>query len=500
MLNSTSPVYLHILQNAALVLLSLAFLPVSTYVLLCSYVLQLLTFPRHYIRRQLARQNANFRPKTIIVTGVGMTKGLVLARAFHEAGHTVIGADFEPHHVPVCGRFSRALKRFYRLPKPDAVQGATHYIEELTRIASLEKADLWVSCSGVASAVEDGQVKEILERITDCVAIQYDVDTTEMLHEKSSFIAHTQSIGLPVPETFDVTSRSAVHKILDNASKKKKRYIMKSVGVDDSVRGDMTLLPRRTMSQTYSHISKISISSSKPWVLQEFVKGKEYCTHALVVHGEVVAFVACESSELLMHYMALHSDSALSDSMLKFTQEFVSRSGGSWNGHLSFDFLVQQRSTEKGLEQLLFPIECNPRAHTAVALFNGLAKPMSNAYFQATAASEPNGVVDHHHKANVLIPQNPARYYWIGHDLVELVILPLIRLMLMRQSLRSVASHWKTFAEHLLFWKDGTYELWDPLPWWWLYHVYWPGMFAAAILNRQWWSRINVSTTKMFRC
>ncbi|KAG9590125.1 hypothetical protein KCU90_g14242, partial [Aureobasidium melanogenum] len=50
------------------------------------------------------------------------------------------------------------------------------------------------------------------------------------------------------------------------------------------------------------------------------------------------------------------------------------------------------------------------------------------------------------------------------------------------------------------FWKDGTYEIWDPLPAWWLYHVYWPFQFAKSLVTGFKWSRINVSTTKMFGC
>jgi len=300
-----------------------------------------------------------------------------------------------------------------------------------------------------------------------------------------------------VPETHDVTSRSAVHKVLDYAPKRNKQYIMKSVGMDDAARGNaMQLLPRRTLSQTYTHVSKIDVSRSNPYVLQAFVKGKEYCTHALVVRGQVEVFVSCPSAELLMHYEALHSESALNQAMLKFTQEFVARSGGNWIGHLSFDFLVEERATEKGLEQLLFAIECNPRAHTAVLLFSGLDLEMAQSYTKAAAPAQVNGL-----KANnpsIVIPKQPAKYYWVGHDLVELVVLPLLQLFMLRLPPRQFLQSAGTFLSHLLFWKDGTFEIWDPLPWYMLYHVYWPGMFLAVIWNRKWWSRINVSTTKMF--
>ena len=494
MLDGQSSWQLHFAQNASLILLSLCFLPIDTFALFFSYALHVLT-ARNTTRRRIRRSH-DFRQKTILVTGVGMTKGLALARQFYKAGHNVVGADFEPHGVPVSGRFSKALKKFYALSKPNEEEGSAYYIQDLLRIIQREKIDLWVSCSGVASAVEDGQAKEVIERRSNCKAIQFDMVTTSTLHEKHSFIQYTLNLGLPAPETHDVTSRGAVHKVLHAA--KKKQYIMKSVGVDDAVRGNMTLLPRRTLSDTYSHISKIPISDHKPWVLQQYIRGEEYCTHALIIRGEVRAFVACPSLELLMHYEALPPTSSLSVAMLKFTTEFAARSGKHMTGHLSFDFLVQETTTESGLEKTLYPIECNPRAHTAVVLFNGQSEECAKAYM-AAITSNMNGNASEH-VTNAVTPSNSERYYWIGHDLVVLIFLPLLQVLMLKSSMADLVRDCSIFFQHLFLWRDGTFETWDPLPWWWLYHVYWPGQFLSCILQRRKWSRINVSTAKMFAC
>ncbi|MCJ1467688.1 hypothetical protein MMC07_006313 [Pseudocyphellaria aurata] len=430
---------------------------------------------------------------------------------FHDAGHDVIGADFESHGVPVSGRFSRALRRFYALPKPTEKDGSAYYIHDLLQIVRRERVQIWVSCSGVASAVEDGQAKENLERRTDCIAIQFDVASTTTLHEKHTFIQHTRSLGLPAPETHNVTSRAAVHKVLNatpsGGTRARKQYIMKSVGVDDALRGNMTLLPRRTTSKTYQHVSNIPISCSKPWVLQQYIHGKEYCTHALVVNGHVKAFVACPSAELLMHYEALPPTSALSRSMLRFTQEFAARSPGQMTGHLSFDFLVDESATEKGLEMVLQPIECNPRAHTAVVLFNDLGPEMAAAYLSAldpmahtNDSSEPQSSDAEAEHDSILAPTCPAKYYWLGHDIVTLLFLPLLSILQGKMGIGTYMYGLQQLATHVLFWKDGTFEAWDPLPWWWLNHIYWPGVFLASVLGDEKWSRVNVSTGKVFGC
>ncbi|KAL6713220.1 hypothetical protein ACLMJK_009341 [Lecanora helva] len=516
MLTDRSPWVLHLAQNAALILISLLLIPISNTLLILSYLARPFLSSDNAARNHI-RRSPNFRPRTVLVTGVGMTKGLMLARTFYLAGHNVIGADFQTYGIPVCGRYSKALKKFYPLPKPNPIDGSTHYVQELLRIVQQENIELWVSCSGVASAIEDGQAKEILERRTDCKCIQFSVTTTQTLHEKHTFISQTAALGLPVPETHNVTSRAAVHRVLHESPRTKKRYIMKSVDMDDAVRGDMTILPRRTMSETYTHLSTIPISDKKPWVLQQFISGgREYCTHALIVNNRVLAFLACPSLELLMHYSALPPDSALNKAMLRFTQEFAGRfPEQGFTGHLSFDFLVEERVSEKGAELCLEPIECNPRAHTAVCLFQGkevelaeryleVLKPQINGYTEDGESAE-SAIEAEDSTTTPLTPlPNPPSYYWLGHDIVTLLLLPLLSLIpLPNKPFFSPLTYLKsinTFLTHLLWWKDGTWELWDPLPMWWLYHIYWPGQFLASMLTGRKWSRVNVGTTKMFGC
>ena len=426
-----------------------------------------------------------------------MTKGLTLARSFYVAGHNVVGADFETEAL-ICGRVSESLMRFYNLRKPGSKSGSALYIQDVLDIILGEDIDLWVSCSGVASAVEDGETKEMIEARTACKAIQFDVATTQMLHEKHTFIANTSRIGLLVPETHNVTNLSAVETALQ-ASPKGRKYIMKPIGMDDANRADMTLLPRPTAKETSRHLSKLNVSETAPWILQQFIKGPEYCTHSLVVKGQVKAFVACPSAELLMHYEALPSDSHLSGAMLRFTQKYADEGGESFTGHLSFDCIVDQSSLNSE-EPALYPIECNPRAHTAVVLFNGTAD-LAEAYLSlleplATPSTESS------RKKMIVTPQRADKYYWIGHDLVTLVLLPLLSLLSFQPgtSIVQIAQRSATFLEHVLIWRDGTLEWWDPVPWWWLYHVYWPMEFWNALRSGKKWSRVNVSTTKMFEC
>ncbi|KAI0203171.1 hypothetical protein F4808DRAFT_458386 [Astrocystis sublimbata] len=335
---------------------------------------------RHSVTSKITpppRPKQNETRRTILVTGVGMAKGLTLARAFHLSGHRVLGADFEDYSIPCSGRFSNSLSGFYRLPRPLSPDHTEPYTDHLLHIIKDEKVDLWVSCSGVASAIEDAQAKEAIEERTSCKCIQFDVATTSVLHEKNKFMRACAERNLPIPDTHEVTSKDEVLHILSSSALlfPGRKYILKPVGMDDVNRGDMTLLPLSSDIMTLKHVSRLYISTSAPWILQQFIPGgEEYCTHALVVRGELKCFVACPSAELLMHYAPLPQDDELWRAMHDFTVGYLKRSPDALDmtGHLSFDFMVDSGALEeKGgrLERCLYAIECNPRAHTAVVLF-----------------------------------------------------------------------------------------------------------------------------------
>jgi hypothetical protein len=240
-----------------------------------------------------------------------------------------------------------------------------------------------------------------------------------------------------------------------------------------------------------------------------------------VVRGEIKAFVGCKSKELLMHYEALKEGDEVRESMLAFTREFIKKTMAAaeksyheekeeMTGHLSFDFLAEEDEDGK---KVLYAIECNPRAHTAVVLFGQepiQREGMARAYLEVLNTKRAAKL-----ETPFVTPPTPCpRYYWVAHDIVTLAFHPLVRLLRgdRRASVGTFIAGIKEFSEHVLFWQDGTYAAWDPLPWWWLCHVFWParlmiGGWHALKLARGnarqgggWWSRVNVSTGKVFAC
>lgn len=497
------------------------------------------------LRRQ-CRAAPDFRQRTVLVTGISMTKGLTLARAFRLTGHRVVGADFNVLRSSVWlpdwlggRRFSKACSAVYHLEKPvysasmtqqERTFVAEKYANDILDIVREEQVDLWVSCSGVASAAEDGMVRtKLLQRErprTECV--QFDEETTMKFHEKNTFVKYMEELGLPVPETHEVVSHEEANKILlgNLTSHTGRKFIMKPVGMDDAHRGNMTLLPLSQElgteaypgADTEAYVRKLPISKERPWILQQFITGnREYCTHTLVVDGEVKVFVACPSSELLMHYKALPAEDPLSKEMLAFTKQVAKAEKQTgdipFTGHLSFDFMVEEDTQNEGGMIKMYAIECNPRAHTAVALFatpGAEMRDMVDAYmsvFPKQKKKEPAHSEYEKWHLDAIKPPNVVRppadvtpRYWIGHDLVTLVLLPFLKLLIWPFSIFKFIDSLSEFADHVMSWQDGLFEIWDPWPSVALYHVYWPGAILESWWKGERWSRVNVSTTKMFAC
>ncbi|KAI6781926.1 uncharacterized protein J7T54_005136 [Emericellopsis cladophorae] len=476
----------HRIKNLALLVLSLVFLPIDTLVILCIDVYSRL------LGRKPSHNGARGK-KTVLVTGVSMAKGLALARHFRRAGHRVIGADF---HALSQGRVSSAIDKFYALPWPAAEEMPDDedieddgYALALLKIVRENKVDIWVSNSDVSAAIQDGLARDMIESQTSAKAIQLSARHVRLLHEKDSFMTLCHKLGLPIPDTQIVSSRSDIIEFFANRGGLKltpdasTRYLIKPIGVNDIARFDMPLLPLESEEETLRRLDSIPLGSGK-FIVQEFIQGFEFCTHALVVRGKVRAFVSCPSSELLMHYKAMDPDTPLSNAMLEFTEKLAASLGETFTGHASFDFLVKA-GEDKG-EVVVYPIECNPRVHTAVVLFNDT--PELVAEYLSVLHDTPS-------RGPPIVPRHPHKYYWLGQETVERLLYPLYRDF---PALPHKTPEFRSFVEHVQHWKDGTFETWDPWPWWWLYHVYWPVQFARYLVWGR-WHKVNVSTGKAFQ-
>ena len=490
-LQSNDSWILHLLRNVLIVSISIILLPFSAFITIIAFALQQVRIVRPP-RRSLMKEN--FCEPRVLITGVGMTKGLVLARTMYLGGCEVFGAGFkEPGNVS-CGKFSRSISKFFNLQDPKC-HGTQAYISQVVEIILSEQIDLWISCSGVATAVEDARLAHAIQEKTKCKAFQFDEQSITALDDKLKFMKKTSELQLARMNWYSLSGPKDVCGVLQliKDSGAGVRFMIKSANMDDSTRGSLPLIGPQNLDVAEQVLRSLDYGKGQRWILQEFIEGgEEYCTQAVIVNGKVRAFTACPSASVLMHYHQLDVNSILYQEMLKFTQDYAISLGNNPTGHLSFDFLIRYTPSDGGFCGSIVPIECNPRCHTAIVLFEGIEIQLAVRYLEALNGNE---------RGEILQPKLQSRggFYWAAHDVVVLGFASVLDLLLASDQSRLAAIHQLLECVlHISTWRDPVFVWWDPLPWLALNHLYWPWKLVLASWYGARWRQLNVSTGKMF--
>jgi hypothetical protein len=446
-----------------------------------------------------------------LVTGIGTAKGLALARAFYHAGHRVIGADFEPYLIPVCGHFSKSIEIFYRLSRPSNDEGTAAYIQDVLSIILKEKVELWISCSDI-SATDDAEAAEVIERRTKCKAIQFDHTLTETLSQIPSFIYSAKELGLNVPESHIVTSETealnAIYPSSPRAGPSKMNFLITSIRQDSPNHNFETLYLLPTLEETEHRIRKLNPTPFNPFFIQEDIPGTEYTTHALILKGKLTAFVACLSTANT--YTALSYSSALSQAMLLYTRTYIS-SLSSPTGHLSLTFRVPDSLSITGEETFgapdsytelmskIYAVSAYPGVNTAVVLFSDESEDLAEMYLSILPGHEPLGIANGHRDPERVVTPKPTveNYYWVGQEIVGGIFGSLFAFLRGEVGFGALWTSWMDVLGNLVGCRDATFELWDPWPWWWLYAGYWPAVFLCCLWEARRWSGEDVSEGRL---
>jgi predicted O-methyltransferase YrrM len=235
------------------------------------------------------------QPKTILIAGGRMTKALQLARSFHAAGHRAILIDTEKFWHSG-NQYSNTVAAFYTVPNPATdLQG---YIDRLQAIAHREKVDLFIPVAIFTVLYYDGMTKHPLADY--CEVCHFDAETIHMLDDKFTFAEQARSLDLTIPKTYRITSPAQVLNF--DFSNEKRQYVLKSIPYDAKHRLDLTKLLCETPEATAAFVNHLPISEAKPWILQEFIPGQEYCTHSTVRDGRSTLYCCCQSSAFQVNY------------------------------------------------------------------------------------------------------------------------------------------------------------------------------------------------------
>jgi predicted ATP-grasp superfamily ATP-dependent carboligase len=427
------------LQNlGTLALLAIAF-PFNYTVVLLAWLWSWASQP--FRRSSLSTE----QPKNILIAGARMTKALQLARSFHAVGHRVILIDTEKFWHSG-NRFSNSVAGFYTVPDPN--QDLEGYIKTLQTIAQTESIDLFIPVAIFAVLYHDGMTKHPLSDY--CEICHFDAEITQTLDDKFAFVERARSLSLSVPKSFRITSPEQVLNF--DFSHETRKYILKSIPYDSNRRLNLTKLPCDTPEKTAAFVSSLPISEQKPWIMQEFIPGQEYCTHSTVRDGKSTLYCCCPSSAFQVNY-----EQADKPEIKAWVDRFLVGIAGT--GQASFDFIQAQDGT-------VYAIECNPRAHSAITLFYN-HPGVANAYLNSQAPTEP-----------IQPLANAKPTYWLYHELWRL------------NEVRSL-KQLRLWMRNILHGKDAIFTVNDPLPFLMVHHWQIPILVLENLRKLQSWIRID---------
>lgn len=411
-------------------------------------------------RRQAAQRNVHFYPKTVLITGVGTPHGLALARAWDAEGHRVVGVDVADLNIPVRsgGGMSNALLAYYRVPKD-------HYISRILDIIHREKIDIWIPCSPKATAIEDATARQVVESRTTCRCIAFDPELTSRLIRPDSFRHFLAERDLPVLEQHQVQSRDSIHKILNRSPTKS--YHMRRV--KSSANEAAVILPKRTLSKTYSEVSEITISKETPWIIQQQTRLGEFYADLLLVHGHVHAIKVRMVETRAPHWGASRMDEALATAVHRLMQRFALKGGIRMTGHLSVRLLVDEEFDHTSVRHTIHIADCVPGASAIENLLRDACSPVAG-YLEVLAAEPTEPAAWNVATTLSPIPRPSSNLVAMVENLLTRFSPRFFPLDLIKGTITALEAELVPF----LFWKDPRFEPHDPLPWWWHVHVYQP--------------------------
>lgn len=387
--------------------------------------------------------------RTVLVSGAKMTKALVLARLFHQAGHRVVMVETARYRL-TAHRFSRAVAAFHVVPDP----GSPDYADALLRVVKDEDVDVWVPVSSPASSLPEAQAAQVLHDAlgTGIEVVHLDADTLERIDDKHQFAVMADEAGLAVPATHRITDPQQVLDFDFDAHPGP--WVLKSIPYDPVRRLDLTPLPRPTPAETAAFVRDLPISPEQPWILQELLDGVEWCTHGTARDGRLTVWVCCRSSAWQLTYEQVEHPA-----VREWVERFVAFHG--LTGQVSFDLIEDADGTVRA-------IECNPRTHSAITLLAGRPE-VAVAYLRDDAeAVEP--------------PLGGRPTYWLHHELWQALRHPSTAPGRLRTVLRG--------TEAVL---DGH----DPLPFLALHHLHLPSLLWHSLRTGTPWLKIDVNIGKL---
>lgn len=181
----------------------------------------------------------------------------------------------------------------------------------------------------------------------ECKTFCSSYKTLDLLHNKWLFNQKLHQIGLTAPQSFLIRSSEDLSEI-----SLKYPFILKPC----YSRGAQKILKVSSKQQ----LNSVYIDPDNPWVAQEFLKGKKFCSYSISHKGKLNAHVTYPLQFSIDGSSCLNFEAIQHSKIQTWIKEFVEKER--FTGQIGFDFIESS-------DGRLYPIECNPRSTSGLHLF-----------------------------------------------------------------------------------------------------------------------------------
>ncbi|PYI00211.1 hypothetical protein BO78DRAFT_402196 [Aspergillus sclerotiicarbonarius CBS 121057] len=310
---------------------------------------------------------------------------------------------------------------------------------------------------------EDAAAKGVVEARTECKCVTLDRGMVEVLADREAFLRFLVEKGLPVVERHEVLSRDAVHKILHRSPTK----VWNMQREDDRE----VVLPKRTLSLTYSEVSEIRISRERPWTLQQQTRLGSFFAEMVVVAGHVKAS-KIYPADGQGGWGQSPMDRGLATAIQALMDRFATQVGPRLTGHMRLKLLVDEEMAASYLRYVIHIDSCVHGASAVkyllleeapgslVAGYLGVLTPQTNGVAEVNVTGEVSV------KADISTP--PRKGFSLSRAVKKCNVKRMVPLF------KGVDRALSEGGKLLFFWKNQKFSQLDPMPWWWHAHIYQP--------------------------
>lgn len=207
------------------------------------------------------------------------------------------------------------------------------YLNELNTIINKNNIELLIP------TCEEAIYISLIKSNLDCTVFMDDFDKIILLHNKYDFINLCKRIGLKTPKTQLINCNTKVEI--------KEKSVLKPV-----------FSRFGTYVKVINSTSDININDKKDYVLQEFIKGTQYCTYSIVKNGEILLHVNYKTKHSLGMGTSIYYEDFPCDKLKDMVSKIVKSLN--FSGQIAFDFIASDGE--------FYPIECNPRSTSGLTL------------------------------------------------------------------------------------------------------------------------------------